>query len=76
MLRSVVRGVGSYLPARVMSNDELSQRVDTTDAWIRERTGIGQRHLAADGELTSDLAVGGGARGAGSGRACGPRTST
>ena len=40
-----------------MSNDELSQRVDTTDAWIRERTGIGQRHLAADGELTSDLAV-------------------
>ena len=57
MLRSVVRGVGSYLPARVMSNDELSQRVDTTDSWIRERTGIGQRHLAADGELTSDLAV-------------------
>jgi 3-oxoacyl-[acyl-carrier-protein] synthase-3 len=57
MLRSLVRGVGSYLPSRVMSNDELSRRIDTSDAWIRERTGIGQRHLAADGELTSDLAV-------------------
>ena len=50
-------GVGAYLPARVMSNQELSRTVDTSDAWIRERTGIGQRHLAAEGELTSDLAV-------------------
>ena len=57
MLRSVVLGVGAYLPARVMSNQELSRTVDTSDAWIRERTGIGQRHLAAEGELTSDLAV-------------------
>jgi 3-oxoacyl-[acyl-carrier-protein] synthase-3 len=57
MLRSVVLGVGAYLPARVMSNQELSRRVDTTDEWIRERTGIAQRHLAAEGELTSDLAV-------------------
>ena len=57
MLRSVVRSVGGYLPARVMTNVELSRQVDTTDEWIRERTGIVQRHLAADGELTSDLAV-------------------
>jgi 3-oxoacyl-[acyl-carrier-protein] synthase-3 len=57
MLRSVVLGVGAYLPARVMSNDELSRTVDTSDEWIRERTGIAQRHLAAEGELTSDLAT-------------------
>ena len=57
MLRSVVRGVGAYLPARIVTNDELSQRVDTSDAWIAERTGIRQRHIAAEGELTSDLAT-------------------
>ena len=57
MLRSVVRGVGAYLPARVVTNEELSRRLDTSDDWIRERTGIRQRHLAAEGELTSDLAV-------------------
>ena len=57
MQRSVVLGVGAYLPARILSNVELSQRLDTSDQWIRERTGIGQRHLAAEGELTSDLAV-------------------
>ncbi|MFZ1426318.1 MAG: beta-ketoacyl-ACP synthase III [Geminicoccaceae bacterium] len=57
MLRAVVRGVGGYLPARVMTNLELSGLVDTTDEWIRDRTGIGQRHLAAEGEFTSDLAV-------------------
>ena len=57
MLRSVVRGVGAYLPARVVTNDDLARIVDTSDAWIRERTGIGQRHLAAEGELTSDLAA-------------------
>ena len=50
-------GVGAYLPARVMSNEELSRTVDTSDAWIRERTGIGQRYLAAEGETTSDLAT-------------------
>ena len=43
MLRAVVRGVGGYLPARVMTNIELSGLVDTTDEWIRDRTGIGQR---------------------------------
>ncbi len=56
-MRSVVLGVGSYLPARVLSNAELSQRVDTTDEWIVERTGIKSRHIAADGEKTSDLAI-------------------
>jgi 3-oxoacyl-[acyl-carrier-protein] synthase-3 len=57
MLRSVVRGVGGYLPSRVVTNEELARTVDTTDQWIRERTGITQRHLAAEGELTSDLAA-------------------
>jgi 3-oxoacyl-[acyl-carrier-protein] synthase-3 len=57
MIRSVVRGTGAYLPERVVSNAELALRVDTSDAWIRERTGIAQRHIAADGELTSDLAT-------------------
>ena len=56
-LRSVIRGIGAYLPARVMQNAELAGLVDTSDTWVRERTGIGQRHLAADGELTSDLAT-------------------
>ena len=56
-LRSVIRGIGAYLPARVMHNAELAGLVDTSDKWVRERTGIGQRHLAADGELTSDLAI-------------------
>ena len=55
--RSIVRGVGSYLPARVMTNDEISKLVDTSDEWIVQRTGIRQRHLAAEGEVTSDLAV-------------------
>ncbi len=54
-VRSVVLGVGGYLPERVVSNHELATRVDTSDEWITERTGIKQRHIAADGELTSDL---------------------
>jgi len=52
----VIRGVGAYLPERVVSNEELSETVDTSDAWIRQRTGIARRHIAAPGELTSDLA--------------------
>jgi len=55
--RSIMLGSGSYLPERVVSNEELSQHVDTTDEWIQTRTGITQRHIAADGELTSDLAL-------------------
>ena len=51
-----IAGCGSYLPARVMTNDELAAMVDTSDAWIVERTGIRQRHIAAEGEFTSDLA--------------------
>ncbi len=56
-IRSEIIGCGSYLPERVVTNAELSTRVDTTDEWIVARTGIRQRHLAADGELTSDLAL-------------------
>src|SRR5215472_18130992 len=56
-LRAQVAGCGACLPERVLTNDELSQRLDTSDAWIRQRTGIGERRVAADGELTSDLAV-------------------
>ena len=57
IIRSVVTGVGGYLPERVVTNAELSTRVDTTDEWIRERTGIHQRHQAADDQPVSDLAV-------------------
>ena len=57
-LRSFIRGVGGYLPQRIMTNEEMSTIVDTSDQWIRERTGITQRHIASEGELTSDLAVG------------------
>lgn len=48
--------VGSYLPERIVTNDELAGFVDTSDAWIRQRTGIAQRHIVAEGEMTSDLA--------------------
>jgi 3-oxoacyl-[acyl-carrier-protein] synthase-3 len=51
-----ILGTGSYLPERVLSNAELATRVDTSDQWIRERTGIAQRHVAADGQTTGDLA--------------------
>ncbi|MCZ8314609.1 beta-ketoacyl-ACP synthase III [Phreatobacter sp.] len=56
-LRTVVRGVGSYLPARVMTNAELSTIVDTSDEWIVQRSGIRERHIAAEGETTSDLGL-------------------
>jgi 3-oxoacyl-[acyl-carrier-protein] synthase-3 len=55
--RSQVLGCGSYLPERVVTNAELAQRLDTTDEWIVQRTGIRQRHIAAPGEATSDLAT-------------------
>ena len=53
----LMTSVGSYLPERVITNAELSEWVDTSDEWIRQRTGIEQRHMVADGEKTSDLAV-------------------
>ena len=55
--RSVIAGTGGYLPERVVTNDELAARVDTSDEWIIERTGIRERHIAADGEFTSHLAT-------------------
>jgi len=55
--RSFVLGTGSYLPERVLTNAQLAETVDTSDEWIRERTGIGQRHIAAEGEVTSDIAA-------------------
>ena len=57
MIRSQIVGVGAYLPANAVTNTELAKRVDTTDEWIRERTGIRQRHIAVEGEKTSDLAL-------------------
>ena len=57
MIRSVVVGCGAYLPETVLTNAELAKRVDTSDDWIRERTGIRQRHVAKPGEKTSDLAL-------------------
>jgi 3-oxoacyl-[acyl-carrier-protein] synthase-3 len=55
--RSVIRGVGGYLPKRIMTNADMAKLVDTTDEWIVERTGIRTRHIAADGEFTSDLGI-------------------
>jgi len=56
-VRTVLAGIGAYLPARVVTNEELAQRVDTTDSWIRERTGILQRHLAAPHETCAFMAT-------------------
>lgn len=55
--RSLIVGTGAYLPAKVVTNDDLSKQMDTTDEWIQQRTGIRQRHVAAEGELTSHLAA-------------------
>ena len=57
MIRSVIKGSGSALPTRLVTNDELAQRVDTSDEWIRERTGICQRYIAGEGETTGTLAT-------------------
>jgi 3-oxoacyl-[acyl-carrier-protein] synthase-3 len=57
VVRAKARGCGHYLPERVVTNEELSQRLDTSDEWIRSRTGIAERHIAAEGQLTSDLAA-------------------
>jgi 3-oxoacyl-[acyl-carrier-protein] synthase-3 len=55
MLRSRVIGTGSYLPPNVLTNSELEKMTDTSDEWIRQRTGIHQRHIASEGQATSDL---------------------
>ena len=57
MIRSVITGTGSALPARCVTNAEMAERVDTTDEWIVERTGIRQRYIAAEGETTATLAT-------------------
>jgi 3-oxoacyl-[acyl-carrier-protein] synthase-3 len=57
MRRSIVIGCGAYLPRHVVSNDDLSRTIETSDEWIRQRTGIRQRHIAAEGEFTSHLAL-------------------
>jgi len=57
MIYSRIVGTGSYLPARVMTNHEFAARLDTSDAWIRERTGIVQRHIAEKSQSSSDLAL-------------------
>ena len=54
-VRTVIKGVGGYLPTRVVTNADLAKLVDTSDAWITERTGIKERRIAADGELTSSM---------------------
>jgi 3-oxoacyl-[acyl-carrier-protein] synthase-3 len=51
----VILGVGGYLPEKILTNEDLSRMVETSDEWIRQRTGIRERHIAADGEFTSDL---------------------
>jgi 3-oxoacyl-[acyl-carrier-protein] synthase-3 len=56
-MRSVVLGYGAYLPQRIVTNAELAKKVDTTDEWIVQRTGIKQRHIAAEGEFTSHLGL-------------------
>lgn len=56
-LKAVLRGCGAFLPEQVLTNEDLSKRVETSDEWIRERTGIRERHIASEGELTSDLAT-------------------
>ena len=57
MIRSVLKGTGAALPRRILTNKELAQQVDTSDEWIRERTGITQRHIAGEGETTASLAT-------------------
>lgn len=56
-VRSVILGCGGYLPEKILTNAELSKIVDTSDDWITDRTGIRQRHIAAEGELTSDIGI-------------------
>ncbi|MFT4091938.1 MAG: beta-ketoacyl-ACP synthase 3, partial [Asticcacaulis sp.] len=57
VIRTAVTGVGGYLPEQILTNEDFTRMVDTSDEWIVERTGIRQRHKAAEGQVTSDLAV-------------------
>ncbi|MEH6631867.1 MAG: beta-ketoacyl-ACP synthase III [Halopseudomonas aestusnigri] len=57
MIRANIKGCGSYLPERIVTNDQLAERVETSDEWIRQRTGIRHRYIAGENELTSDLAT-------------------
>ncbi|MGB0844530.1 MAG: beta-ketoacyl-ACP synthase III [Alphaproteobacteria bacterium] len=57
MLRSKIVGIGSFLPQKVITNNDLAEYVDTSDEWIQGRTGIKQRHFADEGQLTSNLAI-------------------
>ena len=57
MIYSRIVGTGSYLPPRVMTNHDFAARLETSDAWIRERTGIAQRHIAESSQTSSDLAL-------------------
>src|SRR4051794_8357184 len=56
-IRARIVGVGSYLPEKVVTNDDLAKTLDTSDEWIQARTGIRQRHVAAEGQASSDLAL-------------------
>jgi 3-oxoacyl-[acyl-carrier-protein] synthase III len=56
-IRSIVAGCGAYLPGRILSNADLARKLETSDEWIVQRTGIRERRIAADGEMTSDLAI-------------------
>ncbi|HEX2651221.1 MAG TPA: beta-ketoacyl-ACP synthase III [Burkholderiales bacterium] len=57
MIHSRIAGTGSYLPPRIVTNDDLAKKLDTSDEWIRERTGIRQRHIADESQASSDLAL-------------------
>ena len=57
VIRSIIRGVGAHLPKKIMTNKDMARLVDTNDEWIVERTGIKERRVAADDEVTSDMAV-------------------
>ncbi|HEY6043375.1 MAG TPA: beta-ketoacyl-ACP synthase 3, partial [Nitrosospira sp.] len=57
MMYSKITGTGGYLPEKILTNHDLERMVDTSDEWIRSRTGIVERHIAADGEMASDLAL-------------------
>ncbi|MGP1609766.1 MAG: 3-oxoacyl-ACP synthase, partial [Burkholderiales bacterium] len=57
VIHTRIIGTGSYLPEKILTNTDLSTLVETSDEWIQQRTGISQRHIAADNETTSDLAL-------------------